>query len=95
MNTVASLAKKDLFRDKNITQRPKAILGNGSAKTPSGQLLAKRKVRYLEDLTRANESDTSPYKKRAPQKNPGIKAIPVFVNSLIQIVDARFDANNI
>uniref|UniRef100_A0A164XCT6 BAH domain-containing protein n=1 Tax=Daucus carota subsp. sativus TaxID=79200 RepID=A0A164XCT6_DAUCS len=70
LDKVASLAKKDLFRDKNITQRPKAILGNGSAKTPSGQLLAKRKVRYLEDLTRANESDTSPYKKRAPQKNP-------------------------
>lgn len=75
MKTAASLVK-DPFVDKNTTLRPKSILEtveNRSVKTPSCQLLAKRKVGYLEDLPHANESSISSYKKRLPLKNPGIK----------------------
>lgn len=72
LEKAASLAKKEHFIDKNTTLRPKASLttvGNGSAKT-SSQLVAKRKVRYLEDLPCADESDISPYKERMLLKNP-------------------------
>lgn len=76
MNTAASSDKKEYFVDKNTTLRPNSILKtveNRAAKTSSCQLVAKRKVRYLEDLPHANESDISSYKKRLPLKNPGIK----------------------
>lgn len=63
MNTAASLVNKDHFIEKNKTVR-------------NDLLPAKRKVRYLEDLHRANESDNSSYNKRLPLKNAGIKLSP-------------------
>ncbi|KAL8123025.1 protein ANTI-SILENCING 1-like isoform X2 [Apium graveolens] len=75
VNTAASFDKKEQFVDKNTTLRPKSILKtveNRSAKMFSCQLPpAKRKVRYLEDLPCAKESDISSFKKRLPLKNPG------------------------
>ncbi|KAK1358238.1 Protein ANTI-SILENCING [Heracleum sosnowskyi] len=65
LEKAASLAKKDHFIEKNTALKPKTIpkiVGTDS-------LPAKRKVRYLEDLHHANESDNSSYKKRLPLKN--------------------------
>lgn len=82
MNTGASLAKKEHFIYENTTLKPEAILktaGNGSVKTSSCQLVAKRKVRFLEDSPCANEFDISPHKKRMLLKNPGIKLSQSFL----------------